>query len=280
MARVQLISVTPSAESNILFCARVSSDQTNDSTGLLKYLIKNKHWSPFEMAHMVLEVRTSRAIAQQILRHRSFSFQEFSQRYATAPGPLLYQGRRKGSSNRQSSIDDLPDEVQQEWITIQRVLYAHTSRAYKRALDLGIATECARFVLPQATETKLYMAGSVRSWIHYLEQRTDEHTQWEHRELALEAREIFIEHFPIISEALDWLSQEKVFVYSLGNVNASVCAPADMSVDEVTAEVNRQHPTGLSYGWKISEETRFRSGEIHPCPCEENPNRIHRLFHC
>lgn len=226
MASVELLSVTPGAERAILFCARVSSDQSNDDPGLLKYLIKNKHWSPFELAHMVLEIRTSRAIAQQILRHRSFSFQEFSQRYAEPGGPIMYLARRKGSTNRQSSIDDLPNEVQQEWIAIQKHVFAETREAYQRAIALGIATECARFILPQSTETKLYMSGSVRSWIHYLEQRTDEHTQWEHRELALEAREIFVTQFPTISEALGWLPKDrKVFVYSVGPVKCfRVCA--------------------------------------------------------
>jgi thymidylate synthase (FAD) len=201
---VKLVSVTTDAEDLILYCARVSSNQENTDTGLLRYLIRNKHWSPFELAHMVLEIRTSRAIAQQILRHRSFSFQEFSQRYAEAPGPIVYLGRRKGSTNRQSSVDDLTDDEQTRWIHLQMDAYKAAAAAYKAALELGIANECARFVLPLATETKLYVSGSVRSWIHWIQLRTDEHTQFEHRELANCAKDIFCTQFPNTAEALEW----------------------------------------------------------------------------
>lgn len=201
---VHLVSVTPDAEKTILYCARVSSDQENTDTGLLRYLIRNKHWSPFELAHMVLEIRTSRAIAQQILRHRSFSFQEFSQRYAEVTNYVVYLGRTQAEKNRQSSVDDLDQETQEWWITQQQLVADITFTAYKQALDRGIAKECARFVLPLSTETKLYMSGSVRSWIHYLEQRCDEHTQLEHRELAQAACGIFVEQFPTIAEALGW----------------------------------------------------------------------------
>lgn len=201
---VQVISVTPDAEKHILFCARISSNQENQDSGLLRYLIRNQHWSPFELAHMVLEIRTSRAIAQQILRHRSFTFQEFSQRYAAATSYIVYAGRRKGSKNRQSSIDDLPEDLQEWWVRTQKRVADFAFDLYKEAQERGVALECARFLLPLSTETRLYMSGSLRSWIHYLEQRTDEHTQWEHRELALAAKQLFIEEFPVIAEALEW----------------------------------------------------------------------------
>jgi thymidylate synthase (FAD) len=201
---VKFISVTPGAEKLILYIARVSSDQENDHPGLLRYLIRHRHWSPFEMAHMVLEFNTSRAIAQQIIRHRSFSFQEFSQRYATAPGANFYQARRQAETNRQSSLDDLDDDTKRWWMVKADEVALHAQATYREALQRGIAKECARFVLPGSTQTKLYMAGSIRSWIHYLEQRCDEHTQQEHRDLAIEARRIFNMHFPVVSEALGW----------------------------------------------------------------------------
>lgn len=188
----------------ILYCARVSSDQSNEKTGLLKYLIENKHWSPFEMAHAVFEINTSRAIAAQILRHRSFSFQEFSQRYAQAEGTEKYKGRRQGKVNRQSSIDDLsPNDI--TWFddaqfSVERFSYD----LYQLALDRGISKEQARFLLPLSTKTKLYMAGSIRSWIHYFDLRCDEHTQLEHRQLALNMREILSNHLPRTSEVLGW----------------------------------------------------------------------------
>lgn len=200
---VDLVSVTPNAEANILFCARASSNQENTDPGLLRYLIRNKHWSPFELAHMVVEIKTSRAIAQQILRHRSFSFQEFSQRYAEVEGNELYDAREAGSSNRQSSLEPLNAGDQAWWYNKQKEVAEHCFAVYREALDLGIAKECARFVLPLSTTTKLYMSGSLRSWIHYLEQRCDEHTQLEHREIALRIRDIFYVQFPTVAEALE-----------------------------------------------------------------------------
>jgi len=201
----ELISITPDAERTILYCARVSSNQENEDPSLLRYLIRNAHWSPFEMAHMVVEIRTSRAIAQQILRHRSFSFQEFSQRYAAASNFIVYAGRRKGSTNRQGSVDDLNEAEQRYFIEVQARVAEVAFSAYHDLLDKGIATECARFVLPLSTETKLYMSGSVRSWIHYLQMRTDEHTQFEHREIALSIKDIFVEQLPTIADALGWV---------------------------------------------------------------------------
>lgn len=199
---VRLISVTPDAEATILYCARVSSNQENTDTNLLRYLIRNGHWSPFEMAHMVVEIVTSRAIAAQILRHRSFSFQEFSQRYAVAPGTVKYHARRQAEKNRQSSIDDLPEHIKNMFDVLQTDVEAKCRKAYDTALGLGVSREQARFLLPLSTETKLYMAGTVRSWIHYLQQRCDEHTQLEHRELALQVAGIFAEQFPTIDDAL------------------------------------------------------------------------------
>ena len=205
VAATKLISITPKPEEVILFCARASSDQENADTKLIKYLIKHHHWSPFEMAFAVFEIRTSRAIAQQILRHRSFSFQEFSQRYAESPGVIVYPPRRQADKNRQSSIDDLSEDLKSWWMNKQFEIEGAAVEAYKEALNAGIAKECARFVLPQATETKLYMAGTMRSWIHYFDIRCDEHTQFEHREIALEIRGTLSIYVPTIAEALNWL---------------------------------------------------------------------------
>lgn len=201
-AMARIISVTPEAEKQILYCARVSSDQENDDPGLLRYLIRNKHWSPFELAHMVVEIRTSRAIAQQILRHRSFSFQEFSQRYAPASSYVTYDARRKGGTNRQGSVDDLDKDTQEWWAKTQDDVASYAFQAYSEAITRGIALECARFVLPLSTETVIYMSGSLRSWIHYFDLRCDEHTQFEHREIALQIRDQFNLVFPVIAKAL------------------------------------------------------------------------------
>jgi thymidylate synthase (FAD) len=201
---VKLVSVTPDAERQILYCARVSSNQANDDPGLLRYLIRNGHWSPFEMASMTLEIRTSRAIAQQILRHRSFSFQEFSQRYAAATNVIFHEVRVKGSTNRQGSVPNKDKAIEAWWVDAQKEVFALATMRYQDALDIGIAPEVARFLLPLATETKLYMAGTIRSWIHYIQMRTDDHAQLEHQELALLARAIFVQEFPTTSEALAW----------------------------------------------------------------------------
>lgn len=210
MTAVSLVSTTPNAEKHILFCARVSSNQENGDPGLLGYLIRNRHWSPFEMAHMVLEIRTSRAIAQQILRHRSFSFQEFSQRYAEAQTYIIYGARVKNEGgNRQGSTEIDDPELAAWWARAQMIVGKKAFETYHDALSRGIAPEVARFVLPLSTETTLYMSGSLRSWIHYLEQRIDPHTQREHRELALAAQQLFIEQFPVISEALNWIGTDE-----------------------------------------------------------------------
>lgn len=204
MPAPRLISITANAELTILRIARVSSNQDNTDPGLLKYLIRNKHWSPFEMAHMVIEIETSRAIATQILRHRSFSFQEFSQRYADATKTIKYVARRQAETNRQSSIDDLDEETKAWWEKTQYEIETIAFDTYEEAISKGVAKECARMILPLSTATTLYMSGTIRSWIHYLEQRCDEHTQLEHREIANEIKVIFTEWLPIISEALGW----------------------------------------------------------------------------
>lgn len=204
MGKTRLIWYTPEAEKHIAFCARVSSsNQENpEYSRLLRYLIENKHWSPFEMASACFEIVTSRAIAQQILRHRSFHFQEFSQRYAEATEFEFYGARRQAETNRQSSVDDC-DEATQAWFAnAQHVHNANALDLYDEALDRGIAKEQARFLLPLSTRTKLYMAGTVRDWIHYLSLRTDEHTQLEHREIAGEIKETFGILFPHTDQAL------------------------------------------------------------------------------
>jgi len=210
---VKLISVTPDAEKHMAYCARVSNPNNQDNEkfeGLLKYCIKHQHWSIFEQASMTLEIRTSRGIAAQVLRHRSFTFQEFSQRYAdssllgeTIPLPEL---RRQDTKNRQNSIDDLdPFEVQILEKQMQ-TLFDSSMALYNQMLERGVAKECARFVLPLATPTKMYMTGSVRSWIHYIDLRSANGTQKEHMDIANSAKEIFCEQFPAVATALEWIS--------------------------------------------------------------------------
>ena len=208
-AAVSLVSITPDAQHLIAYCARVSnpSNQQNLETEekLLRYLITHRHWSPFEMAHMVVEINTTRAIAAQILRHRSFSFQEFSQRYAdvtsigTASVPAL---RRQDYRNRQNSIDDL-DTAKKE-IYLRRIgsLFAEADDLYREMVSNGVAKECARNVLPLASPSRLYMAGSIRSFIHYCQVRCDPSTQLEHRVIAEEVRQILGKQLPAINNLL------------------------------------------------------------------------------
>jgi len=172
---------------------------------LLKYCLDHEHWSVFEMCDFTVEIRTSRAISAQILRHRSFTFQEFSQRYSRVTSVEKYRARRQDYKDRQSSIDDLTDGVQSWFANTQEELTTHAIQKYNEALLLGISKESARFILPTATTTTLYMKGSVRSWIHYLALRSDKGTQLEHQEIALAILNIFIEHFPITSKALGWI---------------------------------------------------------------------------
>lgn len=203
--QVKLISVTPEAEKTIMYCARVSSpDQNSTNTKLLNYCIKHGHWSIFEMADMCVEIKTSRAIAAQILRHKSFVFQEFSQRYAEVHTYEKYEPRSQDLKNRQNSIDDLSQDTKDWFSEAQTHLAENAFRKYEVAIGMGIAKECARFLLPLSTTTKMYMKGSLRSWLHYLDVRTDSSTQLEHREIAEEIKKIFTEQFSIIAEAKGW----------------------------------------------------------------------------
>ena len=208
---IKLVSVTPDAEKHMGYVARVSNPKNQDNdkfAGLLKYCIKHGHWSVFEQAFMTVEINTTRGLAAQILRHRSFTFQEFSQRYADAsmlddiiPIPEL---RRQDTKNRQNSIDDLDVKLVRDYrIGIQKH-FDNAMWLYKDMLDNGVAKECARFVLPLATPTRLYMTGSVRSWIHYIDLRSAHGTQKEHMDIAEGVRCIFGCQFPTVAEALGW----------------------------------------------------------------------------
>jgi len=207
----KLISVTPDAEKHIAYCARVSnpSNQGNDSfEGLIKYCIKHKHWSIFEQAFMTIELETTRAIAAQVLRHRSFTYQEFSQRYADSsllmdkiPLPEL---RRQDTKNRQNSTNDLDPFVKQNLELQMQTLFYSSMALYQQMLERGVAKECARNVLPMCVPTRMYMSGSVRSWVHYIDLRSANGTQKEHMDLANACKAIFVEQFPIIAQALDW----------------------------------------------------------------------------
>ena len=208
---VKLVSVTPDAEQTMAYIARVSNPVNQDNekyAGLLKYCIKHNHWSVFEQSTMTLEIETTRAIAAQILRHRSFTYQEFSQRYADSsmladsiPLPKL---RRQDEKNRQNSIDDLdPFDVQNLELQMQ-TLFDSSMALYKQMLGRGVAKECARMVLPLCTPTRIYMTGSCRSWIHYITLRSANGTQQEHMDIALECKEVFKEQFPVVAEALEW----------------------------------------------------------------------------
>ena len=208
---VSLISVSPDAEKHMAYCARVSNpnNQENENyAGLLRYCIKHQHWSIFEQAFMTLEINTTRGLAAQILRHRSFTFQEFSQRYADTnlldtniPLPEL---RRQDTKNRQNSIDDIPEEQSKMLLGRIQNYFNEGLDLYNELLREGIAKECARFVLPLATPTRIYMSGSVRSWAHYIDLRSGHGTQKEHMDIANACKSIFTEQFPTVSEALEW----------------------------------------------------------------------------
>jgi|TARA_E500000331_G_C17269519_1_gene718602 thymidylate synthase (FAD) len=207
---VKLITQTPDAEKTIAYVARVSNPNNQDNenyAGLLKYCIKHQHWSIFEQASMTLEIETTRGIAAQILRHRSFTFQEFSQRYAesTSLGDIeLPELRRQDKKNRQNSTDDLDPETVDKFNRQMITLFSSSKALYESMLKQGVAKECARFVLPLATPTRIYMTGSIRSWIHYINLRSANGTQKEHMLIAEECKKIFIEQYPTVSEALDW----------------------------------------------------------------------------
>jgi len=207
---VQFISITPDAEKTMAYIARVSnpSNQDNENfSGLLRYCIKHQHWSVFEQSTMTLEIQTTRAIAAQILRHRSFTYQEFSQRYADSNllGNIeLPELRRQDDKNRQNSIDDLEPEVVEKFNRQMNTLFSSAFGLYNQMLEAGVAKECARFVLPLATPTRLYMTGSCRSWIHYINLRSAHGTQKEHMDIANACKKVFVKKFPAVSEALEW----------------------------------------------------------------------------
>jgi thymidylate synthase (FAD) len=208
---VRLISITPDAEKTMAYIARVSNpaNQENENYArLLAYCIKHNHWSVFEQATMTLEIETTRGIAAQILRHRSFTFQEFSQRYADSsllaekiPVPEL---RRQDTKNRQNSVDDLDPEFVKLTNRQIETYFAQGMSLYQHLLDSGVAKECARFILPLATPTRIYMTGSCRSWIHYINLRSANGTQKEHMDIALDCKRVFTEQFSSVSEALEW----------------------------------------------------------------------------
>ena len=207
---VKFVSITPDAEKTMAYIARVSNPSNQDNekfAGLLKYCINHNHWSVFEQSSMTLEIETTRAIAAQILRHRSFTFQEFSQRYADStklgeiPIPEL---RRQDEKNRQNSTNDLDEFVKQKLELQMNTLFSSATALYQQMLEEGVAKECARMVLPLCTLTRIYMTGSCRSWIHYIELRSAHGTQKEHMDIAQACKTVFIEQFPIVSEALEW----------------------------------------------------------------------------
>jgi len=209
---VKLVSVTPDAEKTMAYVARVSNPNNQENPNyakLLGYCIKHNHWSVFEQSFMTLEIETTRGLAAQILRHRSFTYQEFSQRYAdssllaeTIPLPEL---RRQDTKNRQNSIDDISEETRKKYEALMENHFKDAMALYQTMLDEGIAKECARFVLPLATPTRLYMSGSCRSWIHYITLRSANGTQKEHMDIANECKKVFTEQFPTVAEALEWV---------------------------------------------------------------------------
>ena len=202
---VKLIHCTPDAERLIVKMARVSAPENADNmeTGprLLRYLIKHRHWSPFEMASMCVQIETERDIAAQILRHRSFSFQEFSTRYAKTASAEIPALRRQDTKNRQNSFDDLDPELTEKLMTKAAGSLLNAYRTYDQLLEAGVAKECARRILPLCTPTTLFMHGTLRSWLHYIDVRADPSTQLEHRVIAEGCRDIFSREFPVIAEA-------------------------------------------------------------------------------
>ncbi|MFA5998836.1 MAG: FAD-dependent thymidylate synthase [Candidatus Babeliales bacterium] len=209
---VKFVAITPDAEKTIAYIARVSNPANQASekfAGLVKYCIAHHHWSVFEQAFMTLEIETSRAICMQLIRHRTFTFQQFSQRYADnsllvdeIPLPEL---RMQDFKNRQNSIDGLTQEEKDHWNEKMKTLFTDSMALYKEMLQAGIAKECARFVLPEVMPARIYMSGSIRSWIHYIELRTANGTQKEHMEIAQLCKNIFIEQLPVIAQALGWI---------------------------------------------------------------------------
>jgi len=208
---IKLVWITPKAEDTIVYCARVSNpkgqEEAKNPERLLRYLVKHKHWSPFEMASMCVEINTTRDISAQILRHRSFSFQEFSQRYAEVDlRPELPHLRRQDLKNRQNSIDDFEDVATPGQLSFeQRIahLYSASYKVYQDLLDAGVAKECARKILPLNSPTRLYMSGTIRSWIHYVHVRGGPDTQLEHRQIALAVKSLLLQHLPALTDVID-----------------------------------------------------------------------------
>ena len=207
----KLVSITPKAEETIAYIARVSNPKNQDNDqyeGLLKYMIEHSHWSPFEQAYMTIEIQTSLAIATQILRHRSFTYQQFSQRYAEKN--LINESidlpdlRRQDTKNRQNSIDDISDDVKSHFNARIRKHFDESTQLYNDLLDQGVAKESARFVLPQATTTRMYMTGTIRSWMHYIDLRSGHGTQKEHMDIANQIKDIFKKNMPVIASTMNW----------------------------------------------------------------------------
>ncbi len=204
---VRLVWITPGAEEVIAYCARVSNpaNQSNpDIAKLIRYCARNGHWSVFEMANACFEIETSRAISAQIARHRSFSFQEFSQRYAKVVGFEPVDARRQDQKNRQNSVADLPPETQAWFQDRARRQFEQSLELYEEAVGKGIAKECARMILPVGAKSRMYMNGTIRSWIHYLAVRTTPGAQKEHRDIALEVRRLLAREIPLIASAMEW----------------------------------------------------------------------------
>ena len=208
--KVSFVNITADPEQTMAYIARVSNpnNQGNDNyAGLLRYCIKHQHWSVFEQSSMTLEIETTRGLAAQVLRHRSFTFQEFSQRYADSNllGEIeLPELRRQDTKNRQNSIDDLDPAVVEKLEKQMNTLFSSSLALYNQMLKYGVAKECARFVLPLATPTRLYMTGSCRSWIHYIQLRSAHGTQKEHMDIANACKSLFVQHYPTVAEALEW----------------------------------------------------------------------------
>ena len=208
--KVSFVNITADPEQTMAYIARVSNPNNQDNenyAGLLRYCIKHQHWSVFEQSSMTLEIETTRGLAAQVLRHRSFTFQEFSQRYADSNllGEIeLPELRRQDTKNRQNSIDDLDPEVVEKLEKQMNTLFSSSLALYNQMLESGVAKECARFVLPLATPTRLYMTGSCRSWIHYIQLRSAHGTQKEHMDIANACKSLFVQHYPTVAEALEW----------------------------------------------------------------------------
>ena len=208
--KVSFVNITANPEQTMAYIARVSNPNNQDNenyAGLLRYCIKHQHWSVFEQSSMTLEIETTRGLAAQVLRHRSFTFQEFSQRYADSNllGEIeLPELRRQDTKNRQNSIDDLDPAVVEKLEKQMNTLFSSAFSLYNQMLDSGVAKECARMVLPLCTPTRIYMTGSCRSWIHYINLRSAHGTQKEHMDIANACRKVFIEQFPTVSESLEW----------------------------------------------------------------------------